>query len=173
MILHPGSAPGDHPPPPEVVLQPGEWHFAREPALLTTLLGSCVAIVLWHPQRGWGGMCHYLLPGRAPGRSGGDPRYSDDAFAALLGAARAPGTAPGELTAKIFGGGDMFEGTLSSDRGTVGQQNITTARRLLAEHGLVGAAESVGGSAYRHIRFETWSGDVWVKRVEASGARRP
>ena len=44
-------------------LLPGQWAFVRAGAL-KTLLGSCVSILVWHRERGFGGMCHYLLPER-------------------------------------------------------------------------------------------------------------
>lgn len=45
-----------------VTLQPGEFHFGGANTRIQTLLGSCVAITLWHPIRRIGGMCHYMLP---------------------------------------------------------------------------------------------------------------
>ena len=51
--------PGEH-----LMLLPGQWHVGRHVAQMRTLLGSCVAVVLWHPARRLGGMCHYLLPSR-------------------------------------------------------------------------------------------------------------
>jgi len=47
-----------------LMLMPGELHFGGEVQSLKTLLGSCVALTLWHPKRRIGGMCHFLLPSR-------------------------------------------------------------------------------------------------------------
>jgi hypothetical protein len=52
---------------------------------LRTLLGSCVAITLWHPTRRIGGMCHFLLPERK--RRTNEPpdgRYGDEAVAEMV-----------------------------------------------------------------------------------------
>ena len=49
-------------PPDTVFLLPGEMHFARQPTVISTLLGSCVAVALSDGRRRWGGMNHYLLP---------------------------------------------------------------------------------------------------------------
>ncbi|OXS16719.1 chemotaxis protein CheD [Zobellella denitrificans] len=35
----------------EVLLQPGQFHFGGPATRVRTLLGSCVAMVLWHPRR--------------------------------------------------------------------------------------------------------------------------
>ena len=42
----------------EIFLQPGELWFGDEQTRIRTILGSCVAVTLWHPGRRIGGMCH-------------------------------------------------------------------------------------------------------------------
>ncbi len=43
----------------------GEYNVSDDPdAVLTTLLGSCVAACLRDPVAGIGGMNHFLLPGQ-------------------------------------------------------------------------------------------------------------
>lgn len=54
----------------EVILQPGELFFGKEDVVVKTLLGSCIAITLWHPEQKQGGMCHYMLPTRGNPRPG-------------------------------------------------------------------------------------------------------
>src|SRR5690606_5865574 len=49
----------------EVNLLPGALWFGTGDVRLHTLLGSCVAITLWHPRYRYGGMCHFMLPGRS------------------------------------------------------------------------------------------------------------
>src|SRR5690606_7768614 len=46
----------------------------------------------------------------------------------------------------------------------VADDNVRVGRELLAEHGLVIAAEHLGGSGHRQIIFEIESGDVWVRK---------
>ncbi len=45
-------------------LNPGEFFFCESNCQIHTLLGSCIAITLWHPILKIGGMCHFVLPGR-------------------------------------------------------------------------------------------------------------
>ena len=42
----------------DLVLQPGEWFFGQSPNRISTLLGSCVAVTVWHPILRCGGLCH-------------------------------------------------------------------------------------------------------------------
>src|SRR5579862_9057959 len=51
---------------PEVYLHPGESYLAREPAILRTLLGSCVGATFWSPRLRVGALCHAQLP-KCPG----------------------------------------------------------------------------------------------------------
>jgi chemotaxis protein CheD len=51
----------------EIYLQPGEYFWGGERNRVKTLLGSCVAICIWHPRLKIGGMSHCLLPSRGHG----------------------------------------------------------------------------------------------------------
>ena len=71
----------------DIFLQPGEWYFGGRDTRIRTLLGSCIAITLWHPRLQVGGMCHFLLPSRSslhPPATPLDGRYGDEAVAALV-----------------------------------------------------------------------------------------
>ena len=43
----------------------GGFHASRKPAVIETVLGSCVAVCLHDPSACIGGMNHIFLPGRA------------------------------------------------------------------------------------------------------------
>ena len=60
----------------EVILQPGELFFGKEDVVVRTVLGSCIAITLWHPEQKQGGMCHYMLPSRRNPSAKLDGRYA-------------------------------------------------------------------------------------------------
>ncbi|QOC21175.1 chemotaxis protein CheD [Wenzhouxiangella sp. AB-CW3] len=150
-----------------VNLAPGELHFGDGRTVITTLLGSCVAITLWHPQRKLGGMCHYLLTDRsqytrsahyAPGY------YATDAIEFFLKTIRKNGCRPDDFEVKLFGGGNMFENIkVHGNPINVAQVNADEGRRMLNENGFQVKAADVGGVRYRKIYFELASGDVWVQ----------
>ncbi|MDD5250977.1 MAG: chemotaxis protein CheD [Rhodocyclaceae bacterium] len=146
-----------------VYLEPGDFQFGAAPLRLTTLLGSCVAITLWHPHRHVGGMCHIQLPGRSrPGGDGAlDGRYAEDAFALFDRELQRHGSAAHEYVAKLFGAGNMFPASYASTI-SVGARNLAAARRELARRGLRPAAEHVGGAGHRKLIFDLASGDVWL-----------
>ena len=153
--------------PLEIFLQPGELYFGDGHTRVRTLLGSCVAIAVWHPLRRIGGLCHYMLPSRAAaprwrGHDHGhalDGRYGDEAMLMFLRHMRAAGTGPAEYDAKLFGGGRMFD----SNGIDIPHKNVAMGRELVAFHGLRLRAEHLGGSGHRNLQFEIWSGDAYLR----------
>lgn len=151
----------------EIFLQPGECYFGEERTRISTLLGSCVAITLWHGRLRIGGMCHYLLPERPRGAGTARPdgRYADEAIDLLVGEIARAGTRAADYQAKVFGGGHILEGLGGADpASSVPGRNIARARELLARMGVASHAEDLGGTAPRFVMLDLWSGDVWVRR---------
>lgn len=159
----------------EIFLQPGEWWFGNEHTRIRTLLGSCVAITLWHPGRRIGGMCHYMLPSRSRERGAQalDGRYGDEALALLLKEIHRERARPSEFDAKLFGGGYMFDRQGCPGAGCSGQiqdRNIAIGRDLMARHGFRIKAQHLGGTGHRQVIFDIWSGHVWVKHTPLPAA---
>ena len=153
-----------------VVLQPGDFHFGGGRTRISTLLGSCVSITLWHPRKRIGGMCHYMMTERSRlPDSALDGRYASEAFDLFLQHVAAAGTRPCEYQAKLFGGANMFTG--SAGKMDIGQRNLELGRSLLSSKHIALIAEHVAGSGRRKLHFDLWSGDVWLSFPEGAGAR--
>lgn len=151
----------------EVFLQPGEFYFGEEKTRIRTLLGSCVAISLWHPQLRIGGMCHYMLPHR-PQRSHGEPldgRYADEAMHLFMRELRRSRTLPSDYQVKLFGGGQMFLHAGPKRHADISQRNMEAGRELVVRHGFQLRAHDMGGEGHRNVILDLWSGDVWLKRA--------
>lgn len=100
----------------------GEWKVLRDPdAVLTTILGSCVAACLWDPVACVGGMNHFLVPGDANSLAGGGDvsRYGVHLMELLINGLLKKGAQRHRLEAKIFGGAKMV-----ANLSRVGEQNI-------------------------------------------------
>lgn len=148
----------------QLVLLPGQMHFGGQAASLRTLLGSCVAITLWHPQRRLGGMCHYLLPKRTrhPGQAL-DGRYGDEAVLAMVHALTALRTRPQEYQAHLYGGADtMPEGT--GLRFNVGERNIEQGWSLIDHYGFQLQGVDVGEDIPRNVQLTLATGEVEMRR---------
>ncbi|MGK0249838.1 MAG: chemotaxis protein CheD [Oleispira sp.] len=150
-----------------IVLKPGELYFGKGPALVHTLLGSCVAITLWNRKTKMGGMCHYALASRENYQKNDHHQlghYGTDAIDFFKQQSTKHGLKPDEFEVKLFGGGNMFEGIHNRpDVVNVARSNIVRGRQMLEEFGFVVNVEDVGGVRYRKIYFELTSGDVWVQ----------
>ena len=150
----------------DIFLQPGEFYFSDKETRIRTLLGSCVAITMWHPQRQIGGMCHYLLPAQATKHSELDGRYASDAIQLFMMELEKSNSLPREYEVKMFGGGNQFPGQTKNHRTSVPDNNIQMGRQLLKEHGFTIMAEHLGGTGHRNVIFDLWSGHVWMRHVE-------
>jgi chemotaxis protein CheD len=150
----------------EIFLNPGEWYFGDRDTRIRTILGSCVSITLWHPQLLIGGMCHYMLPGRARrGVPGADGKYADEALGLLFEEVRRSGTALEDYQVKLFGGGNMFHRQAGATHIHIGTRNAEVGHELLKRHGMRLAAADLGGNGHRTVLFDIWSGHVWVRQL--------
>lgn len=149
----------------DIFLQPGEIFFGDADTRIRTILGSCVAITVWHPKRRIGGMCHYMLPERRRGKKVDhlDGRYADEAMLLLIKEILRAGTNPYEYEVKLFGGGNMFA-PREQKQISVAERNIEAGRALLKHHGFNVLVEHLGGRGHRQIIYEVGSGDVWVRQ---------
>lgn len=151
----------------EVFLGPGDLYFGDRCTRIRTLLGSCVAITLWHPVALIGGMCHYMMPTRHGHTAHHDlsGRYADEALTILLHEIHASHTSPHEYQVKMFGGGNQFPGhhAIAVD---VATRNIDAGLHLLTEQGLELTSVHLGGTGHRQVVLDIWSGDVWVRHSE-------
>ncbi len=148
----------------DIFLHPGDLRFAGAGARIRTLLGSCLAIVMWHPVLRIGGMSHCLLPSRSAGDRGFplDGRYVDEALPLLLAAAARHDTDPADYHIKLFGGSTMIAALHDAKHASIGDLNIRQALLRLSLLDLPVAARDLGGIGYRSVVFEVGSGDVWV-----------
>jgi chemotaxis protein CheD len=144
-------------------LNPGEWAIGDADDIFGTLLGSCVALTLWHPMMRIGAICHYVLPvrdDRLP-PAALDGRYGGDAFALMERALLTRGVTLTQCQAKLFGGARVYD--VDGHHIDVGARNIAYARQWLASRTLVLAAENVGGVGWRRLCFDLSTGEVWMR----------
>ncbi len=146
----------------------GSFQVSSEPDLiLTTILGSCVAVCLHDPVAGIGGMNHFLLP-ESRFETKRNLRYGVHAMELLINALLQGGASRERLVAKAFGGARMVPGFRD-----IGEGNILFARDFLAHEGLPLVAESLGGTRARRLRFWPASGRARMILVEPQNWSEP
>lgn len=151
-------------------LKPGELFFGRG-TVVETLLGSCVSITLWYPDRQLGGICHFMLPQRQrqlfQHSRNLDGRYGVEAWLWLQQQSRSHALLTEQAQIKLFGGSRAVQLNHPEPVTDIGQRNIEQAEACLAEAGLKACARDLGGEGHRILRFDLQTGDVWIRRGEA------
>lgn len=146
-----------------IYLKPAELAVAERPSLISTVLGSCVAVTLFSCRRKVGAICHAMLPS---GGCGNGFKYVDSSLRHMLEHFDRLGIDRKEIDVKLFGGADMFEAAPFPSRSmTVGRQNIQAAFDNLRQEGLRIVVSDVGGRQGRKLLFYSHTGEVLLKRL--------
>jgi chemotaxis protein CheD len=144
-------------------LLPGQLLVTKESTMVSTILGSCVAICLWDQRLQVGGLNHYLLP-----EGDGGTRYGNVANVALLDKMLALGCSVRSLQAKVFGGAHTFSS--GNPEQSLGGRNIHAACEFLRQSGIPILDKDVSGKLGRKILYNTGDGTVSVKILLSSTA---
>ena len=155
---------------PKVYLKPGEYYFGLRPTYVHTVLGSCVAVSIFHRHTGLAAICHAVQPDCDFADAGNNrdlhSRCVRKVVPAMIQAFISRQVRPAELEVKLFGGASLIGNSANGeDKRSVGALNIAAARQVIAENGLVVCAADVGGCSGRKIIFNTHTGIVLMKRM--------
>jgi chemotaxis protein CheD len=150
-------------PLPEIFLRPASLYCSLTPTIVTTVLGSCVAVCLWNRKHSIGGMNHFVLPSGSSSEI--DARYGDTAISRLIEEMAVLGCVGQDLEAKIFGGAEVL--SFGAAENNVGTKNVEMAMGCLARRTIPITARRTGGKNGVLIRFSTQTGHVLVRRISA------
>ncbi len=143
-----------------VYLYAGQVVVAASPTVISTVLGSCVAVCLFDPEAGVGGMNHFLLPYHVERER--SPRFGTVAVPALVAKMVEGGARRSAIRGKVFGGSNVIG---AFRRGNLGEENATLALRLLEDAGIPVVDRDLGGRAGRKLLFHTDDGTAWVRSL--------
>jgi chemotaxis protein CheD len=137
---------------------PGQYIMTSAPALISTVLGSCVAVCLWDRATQMTGMNHYLLPGR----EGEEVKNASRGMIAIPLLIQSMINRKAEkLEAKIFGGcNSLYQ---ENDLYKVGERNVSIAFQILKDFNIPIVAHHVGGNMGRKIVMNSTSGKVRMR----------
>jgi chemotaxis receptor (MCP) glutamine deamidase CheD len=141
----------------------GEVFAVAKPAVIKTLLGSCVAVCLLDPVSGIGGMNHILLPEGK--REDQGTRFGVHAMEMLINEMMKLGANRRRFVAKAFGAGNVIDCILSP---TVGELNALFVRKFLAMEAIPLIAERLGGAHAVDVSFRTDTGKVIVRSINGT-----
>ena len=147
------------------MLRAGEYYASKNGEILHTILGSCIAACIYDHEKKIGGMNHYLLPSMIRPDEimvSEVGRYGMYAMELLIGELIKCGAKRKNLTAKIFGGGNVLE--FRKADGDVTGSNIRFVKKFLELEGIPIQKEDLGGYDGRKIMFFTDTAKVLLKR---------
>lgn len=148
-------------------LEPRECLITAKPTLLSTILGSCLALTVFDPTTKVGGMTHAFLPTIEEYPDDQDVcKFVDSSIMHMFAMLKRKNVDIEGVEIKLFGGGEVL--TASGDdsgRLSVGRRNVETALQELSKGGLRITASDTGGRTGRKLLFLTHTGGAWVKKL--------
>jgi chemotaxis protein CheD len=150
-----------------ITIHPGEYYATRDDTIISTVLGSCIAVGFIDEEARIGGLNHFMLPSAAAKIDlvqSPDAKYGMYAMELLINDLMKLGARRSALKAKVFGGGSVlrFSGGASSK---IPANNIEFAFEYLRKEGIPVLASDVGGREPRKIFFFARTGKVLLKRI--------
>ena len=155
-----------------VYLKPGELCISESPVVVTTVLGSCVSLTMFHRESGTGAICHAVQPicrhqGQCPGACPDLFRYVACVVPVMVNRFRRCAGSLAQVEVKLFGGGAILRRGEWGRLAPVGRQNVEAAMEAIETAGLRLKVADVGGPLGRRIRFNTQNGEVLLQRVRS------
>jgi chemotaxis protein CheD len=152
-------------PAPDLVrtLHPGDVACADRGEVLSTLLGSCVAVILTDPRRTVGVMCHIVHSKPPLSHEKSSTSYGAVAIEAMDRLLLARGISLRLCEAYVYGGGNMFPGLITQPH--VGEANALWTLTTLREHGVRVIGQDLGGQVYRRLRWTVGADAPEVSQV--------
>ncbi len=147
----------------QITIRTGESYASREPVIIKTLLGSCVAVCLYDPVRRVGGMNHILLPGKPDMKKfDNSAKYGINAMDILITQIMKLGGNRKRLVAKAFGGAHVLK-EISPENG-VGQKIVSFVTAYLKNERIRLVKSDFNGFDTRIVYFHSDTGKVFLRR---------
>lgn len=134
----------------EIPVGMGQVALVEIGQVASAVLGSCIGLVLFQPQRSVAVMSHIVLSESRGNATSLPGKFADTAIPHMLDLLSQRGVLTSQVRAKLAGGATMFGG-----RGPIriGDQNHQTVHEILRRHRIPILGEHVGGNQGRRVVF--------------------
>jgi len=137
---------------------PGEVYVTREHEIVSTLLGSCIAVCMRDKINRIGGMNHFKLPMPAENDLSTDnTNYGIFAMELLINAILKNGGNKAYLECTVFGGGNVAS-TITSD---IGGKNLKFVLNFLKNEAIPIIRQDTGHNMAQQVYYHPRSGDTF------------
>lgn len=155
---------------PFVYLHPGEFYLSERPAVVTTVLGSCISVIMYDAQSRTSAITHSQMPVCTKNNSScimcsEAYKFTDCSIKNILKLLESRNIILENITVKLFGGADVLSANSERSTETIGRQNIAVAIDTINKAGLKITANDTGGQQGRKIFLYTESGEIWMTRL--------
>jgi chemotaxis protein CheD len=152
---------------PLIYVKPGEVYYSHSPEVIATVLGSCVAVVMYSFEKGLCAVSHSVLPTdrHSPTRKDNkDLKFVDHSIRNMLDFFNKNKISRNKIIVKLFGGAEQL-GYDKKRRLSIGKQNINKAIEIIEKEGLYISSMDVGGNSGRKIYVFSQNGEVLLSRL--------
>jgi chemotaxis receptor (MCP) glutamine deamidase CheD len=140
----------------------GEILTGKHPCVFSTVVSSCVAMMIYDSTSRWGGMVHILISGKGRCHSE-EGRFSDSAVSQLVSEAKDNTSPDSSIAAKIVGGAGsssiVDSGSLLKN---ISSTTLIRVMELVLNEGIEVVGMHGGGEGSRKIFFDLKDGRVEV-----------
>lgn len=137
---------------------PGEVYVSTQHELISTLLGSCIAVCMRDKRGNIGGMNHFKLPHSNPTKADTvDTNYGIHAMELLINEILKNGGQRPFLECEFFGGGNVVAGLSSA----IGDKNIAFVTSFLRQERIAVKRQDTGKSGAQQVYYHPKSGSTF------------
>ncbi len=157
---------------PEKYIGPGDFYSSGEDIVISTLLGSCIAVALSDQKKAVGGLNHFMLPSpKIPqdNDSFAASKYGVNAMELLINDILKKGGEKRNLRAKVFGGSTVFTQAREATY-DIPKMNIEFVFGFLSMERIPVDSYSVGGTLPRKVIFLPREGRAFMKFTKTFAA---
>lgn len=153
-----------------VILRPGELLCYQGPCVISTVLGSCVAVTIYDPIKKAAGMNHIQLPTCFGNDDPQSFKYARPAIVEMLKIFKNKfGSSKDDLVVNIFGGANINTAE-DSVYGMVGSANIKEVKSILDSFKIPISNERTGGKTGMKVEINVQSGQIRFQSLRPSTA---
>lgn len=152
-------------------LNPGGYFFGQLDGELVTLLGSCVSLCAWHPEKRLLLASHVVLPERPADMLLKDTRYGDVVLQRALADIYRHHTRIDEYRLALFGGSTTIYAQ-DDYKNSVGARNVDYMRYVVGQVMKCRVSkEDTGGVRHRRLQIDGVNGRFRVSLLDKTSSR--
>lgn len=156
----------------DLVIGVGDMKVSADPevVLATYSLGSCIAVGIYDPMAGVGGILHYMLPESSLDKNKAEKNpymFGDTGIPLLFKKAYTLGAKKNCIKIIVTGGSQILD---QNGLFNIGKRNHALVRKMFWKNNVMIDYEDVGGAVNRTLKLAVKDGDATLK-ISGAGVK--